>query len=152
MKIFTFLFAFFALSLCCFGDTTVSGTQDGRALDVSGEQAPRIEKFATALLVSCGYEAPASMATEDRWKQGLKASHIHLVFSEPRKFSFRFSTTGPSKVQEVTVEEVLIPISLESAPDYVLVRSHDHIRAFAKYDDREAIDGLRKMLPPQPER
>ena len=149
MKLIAFFFTFFAASLFCRGETTISGTQEGRALSVSSNQAQQIEKLATALLVSSDYEAARSdITTEARWQQTLGASHIHIVFSELRKFSFQFSTTGPATVQTVSADEVLIPISREHSPDYVFVRFHGHVRAFAKFSC-DACTALQKILSPR---
>jgi hypothetical protein len=149
MKFIAFLSTFFAAFLISRGETVASGTQDSRPLSISGSNTQRIEKLAAALLISSDYEASHRIATEARWKQVLVASHIHIVFSEPRTFSFEFSKSGRARVQEVIAEEILIPISHENSPDYILVRFHDRVRAFAMYHDREALVALQKIFPPR---
>jgi hypothetical protein len=59
--------------------------------------------------------------------------------------SFKFSTTGPAVMVEVQVAELLMRMSGEQWPDYILVRDEDRVRAFAKYGSREA-QALRAAL------
>jgi hypothetical protein len=146
MKLTAFLFAFLAAAISCCGETGVSAVQDGHALSIDGSTAEKMEKLAGALLVSCNYEAPSEIATAERWQQALLASHVHITFSEPATFTFRFSTLGVAKEQKVSVAEILLPISSRRSPDYVLVWWHDRVRAFAKYRDTGALVALQKTL------
>ena len=59
------------------------------------------------------------------------------------------STTGPAREQPVDFSELIIPINPTRLPDYILVRSGDRVRAFAKFDrgilDLQAV--LRRLVP-----
>ena len=111
MKIFICVVVFLALSLFCWAETTMSKAQ--------GED---VIKFATTLLATCSHEASGDIITEARWRQILRVPNIHLSFSPPQKFTFRFTTTGSARVQTISADELLIPISEGRSPDYVLIR------------------------------
>ena len=114
--------------------------------EVHDTTAAEIEKNSVALLVSCDYEAPGDIATEARWKSALGGPHAHLIFSEARKLSFTFSTIGPANLREVAAKEILVPVSAQRSPDYILVLCEDRVRAFAKYHDRDALLALQRCL------
>ena len=61
-----------------------------------------------------------------------------MTFTPPRTVSFKLSTTGPAVMGEVQVAELLMRMSGEQWPDYILARDEDRVRAFAKYGSREA--------------
>jgi hypothetical protein len=146
MKRVVYLFIFISAAIYCHGESTISGFQNGHSWSAESQNAKNIEKLATDLLISSDYEAPEHIATKIRWQQALGESHITIAFSKPLKFTFRFSTTGPARLQSVSLQEILIPISHEHSPDYIFVRFHDHIRAFAKFNC-DAFTTLRKALP-----
>jgi hypothetical protein len=54
---------------------------------------------------------------------------------------------GPATVQTVAADEILVRISREDLPDYILVRFHGQVRAFAKFHAYDACVALQKMLP-----
>lgn len=116
-------------------------TRDGQAITISPEAAQRLEQLAAALLVSSTYEAPSTIATEERWSAALRASHVSITFSEPRTFTFAYSPP-----QLVSAQQILIPTPADHAPDYILVRFHDRIRAFAKFSC-EADTAFRRAIP-----
>ena len=122
-------------------ETTVSVTQEVRDTTIA-----EIEKQVVALLVTCDYEAPYDIATETRWKSVLEGPNVHLTFSEARKLSFTFSTTGPASLQDVTVKEILLPISAQQSPEYILILFENRVRAFAKYHNLDAVLALQKYL------
>ncbi len=146
MKITSALLVSLIATVSCLAEATISATQDGSPVTFSAKSETEIEKHAVALLISCDYEAPSDVATKARWKSALGGSNIHVVFTEPHKFSFAFSTTGPTKVQDVLAQEILIPISPDRSPDYILVAHGEQIRAFSKYHDRDALLALQDSL------
>lgn len=146
MKIIPVLLAFLDAAVLCRAETTITAIQDDQPLKTTESKATEIERHSVALLVSCNYEAPGDVATEARWRSALGGPNTHVIFAEPREFSITFSTTGPSKTQEVTVKEILIPVSHDRSPDYILVRANPRVRAFAKYRGHEALLALQECL------
>jgi hypothetical protein len=131
----------FLLAVVAHAETAVSVTHE-----VNGSIAVDIEQHIVALLISCDYEAPSDVATEALWNAALQGSNARTIFSEPRKFSFVFSTNGTAKKQEVAVKEILIPVSAQRGPDYILILCDNKIRAFAKYHNQDALFALQKSL------
>ena len=133
--------AFVALPVLAHAGTdtvAVVGIQDGRPLVFTREAEERIAELARELLLTALVEAGPPIATERRWQEARRASHLHVSFTPARTAIFRFSTTGPAAEHEVQVDEMLIPISKDRWPDYILVRERGKMRAFSKYDPRQA--------------
>ena len=143
------LLLFVTAPLVSHAQTAVSATQNGRPITIVPDVARRLEHLATAVLVSSDYEAPSTIANKARWTAALRGSHVSLTFTEPRTFSFSFSTTGPATEQVVSADQILIPASPEHGPDYILVRFHDRIRAFAKFSG-DADRAFRREIPSTP--
>jgi hypothetical protein len=127
------------------GTVTVGGLQDGQPVVLRPEAEARIAALALETLRSASYEAPPAIATERRWTEARQASHLHLSFRPARTVTFRFSTTGPAAARPVEVAEMLIAISKDQWPDYLLVRERGRVRAFAKYHPGRA-QALRDAL------
>ncbi len=127
------------------GTVTVGGLQDGQPVVFRPDAEARIASLALGILNSASYEAPPAIATERRWTETRQASHLHLSFTPARTVTFRFSTTGPTAERPVEVAEMLIAISKDQWPDYILVRERGQVRAFAKYHPSQA-QALRDAL------
>ena len=134
-----------ALSIATEGTIKVDGVKDGRPLALTAERQEKIGGLALEMLASSSYEAGQALAPEQSWRRTRQQAHLHVTFTPPRTVSFKFSTTGPAVMGEVQVAELLMRMSGEQWPDYILVRDEDRVRAFAKYGSREA-QALRAAL------
>jgi hypothetical protein len=96
------------------------------------------EKVATTcldLLVSCSTGAIGF--DEQAWSRALRACHVRIKFPAARAVVVNGS-------EKVAVSEMVITFPLPST-GYVLVRSGDEFRYFAKYSP-ERCSGLQKLL------
>ena len=120
------------------GTRTVAVARDpnGTELVFAPAAQKKVAGLALALLQTASYEAPRAIATE-RWKGTRQAPHVRVTFRPPRTVIGRFSTTGPAAAHAVQVDELMISISGDY-PDYVLVRERGTVRAFSKYQPRQA--------------
>ena len=109
---------------------------------VPAERAPEIQRLAVGLLTSSRYEAPATIATRDRWDDALRGSHVRLALSERQTFAFTFPGAPPAEDRSVAVHELVIPLF---PTDYALVRDGNQFRAFAKFSP-ESVAALKKAL------
>ncbi len=125
----------------------VTAFQEGKRVELVSEARDRIVALSIELLRTASYEADASVASDERFKQAEQASHVRLDFASPRSVTFTFSTTGPASEKTVEITEMVIPISVSRFPDYIFVREQGRIRAFAKYAPKPAQalqDALKK--------
>ncbi len=127
-----------ALSVAADGTVKVDGVKDGRPLTLTVERQEKIASLALEMLTSASYEAGQPIAPEHGWRRTRQQAHLHVTFTPSRTVSFRFSTTGPAVMQEVHIDEILMPMGGPQWPEYVLVLEADKVRAFAKYGAREA--------------
>lgn len=119
----------------------------GLIVDIPDAKVNQLNQIAIDLLQSSSYEATNNIKLAVHWMQAKKLPHLKIVFKEPKKVSFRFSSQGPARMQSLMVMELLIPVSETLTPDFIFVRSDDgkELRAFAKYH-HDSIVALQKML------
>ncbi len=127
-----------ALSFAAEGTVKVDGVKGGRPLALTAERQEKIGSLALEMLTSASYEAGQPLAPEQGWRHTRQQAHLHVTFTPSRTVSFRFSTTGPAVMQELHIDEILMPVGGLQWPEYILVREADKVRAFAKYGAREA--------------
>jgi uncharacterized protein (TIGR03067 family) len=106
--------------------TNVTGMQAAQKVAFGPGVETKFEGLAVALLGSCSAET-AVAGDKKHWEAVLAGEHLLIAYSEPR----RYTAVGDG---DVTVGEILIPISSSKNPEWVLIRAGDHYRAFAKYE------------------
>ena len=62
-----------------------------------------------------------------------RGSRLQLTFVNPQPVAFQFSTVGPSRLQTLPIQELVLPVTRAGPPDYILIRSQGRVRAFAKF-------------------
>lgn len=124
---------------------SVTVTQGKGHVVLGAADAAEFEREIVTLLVSSSYAAPATIANEAKWKSALKEFNVHLVFADVQTFPMHTSAAGTAETQQVMIKEILLPVSLDHAPDYILVRNGGTIGAFAKYRP-EALRALQERL------
>ena len=136
-----FLLGFLAFVALAADTTKVTVVIDGRRVEPSPAVCPQIVERSVDLLVGCAYTSekpnwgapnePRSMA------DARKQSHLHLVFSGPRKIE------APIRKGTVQAREIVITLPLTRAG--IWVRSDEGTAYFAKFKPVVA-DRLQKLL------
>jgi hypothetical protein len=106
---------------------------EGRSIALTPAQESTFTALAIEGLRSSSYEADTSIATSALWVTAAGEAHLRLTFTPARPVAFRFSSAGPARMQTLLLQELLFPVTRGRAPDYILVRSEQRVRAFAKF-------------------
>jgi hypothetical protein len=120
----------------------VTGFQAGKVMRFVGGLATQVEGMALAILGSCSADVSLQVGKE-RWTKAADEDHIRVVYPDPRPLSGM-----NDEVLQVT--EILLPISAEGGPDFVLVREGEKYRAFSKFSFqstkvlKDYLDSLRR--------
>jgi uncharacterized protein (TIGR03067 family) len=120
----------------------------GKPRSLTAEQANQIRSLAEAMLEDCCCEITAAekstpFASAKLWTRLEQSGHVAVTFDGARIIK------GAGNNDTVTVEAILIPVSANKSPDYILTRHGKTYRAFFAFPEsqatklREAVTGLK---------
>lgn len=124
----------------------VTGLQAGKQIKFGGGSATQVEGMALAILGSCSADVSLEVGKE-RWTKAAGENHIRIVYPDPRPLGV--SARPDDEVLQVT--EILLRISAEKSPDFILVREGEKHRAFSKFTFQSAkaledyLDSIRRV-------
>src|SRR5438046_1559896 len=111
---------------------TATVRQSGKDLKFSAGLQTYIEGVTLAMLGSCSVGLDSD---KERWSRALQSDHVRIVYPKPRAVGV--STGDGDKVLQVS--EIVMPMSAEKLPDFILIRQGNSHRRFSKYAPQEAM-------------